>query len=102
MEHPITEEIHPGLDLVKLMLQQSILERDSPVKGFAAESSEFQQSYYDRLRTERRNDGLHGHAIEGRLYTENPAENFTPSPGILQRVNLPFDETGVRIESWVL
>lgn len=100
VEHPITEETHLGLDIVKLMIQQAILERDSALGGFSFDSFEMKQSYYDELRAKGRDDGS-GHAIEGRLYAENPVDGFAPSPGLLQYVHLPFDQNGIRIDSWV-
>jgi 3-methylcrotonyl-CoA carboxylase alpha subunit len=42
-----------------------------------------------------------GHAIECRLYAENPAMNFLPSPGMLKRFRLPAAERGLRIDSGV-
>ena len=42
-----------------------------------------------------------GHAIECRLYAENPAMNFLPSPGTLKRFRLPPAEQGLRIDSGV-
>ena len=41
-----------------------------------------------------------GHAIEVRVYAENPAKNFQPSPGLLTKVQWPEDKT-VRIDTWV-
>jgi len=101
VEHTVTEEIHPGLDLIKLMIQQGILERNSPSKGFSKTAPEMQQKTWDLLRDLGRSDGKHSHAIEGRVYAENPVENFTPCPGILQHVDLNFQEEWLRMESWV-
>ncbi|KIJ48529.1 hypothetical protein M422DRAFT_59450 [Sphaerobolus stellatus SS14] len=101
VEHPITEEIYPGLDIVKLMIQQGILERVSPTNGFDKNASEMQQSTYHDLRKRGTEDGRHSHAIEGRIYAENPIENFAPSPGLLQHVDLHTEKEWVRLESWV-
>ncbi len=40
------------------------------------------------------------HAIEVRLYCENPASEFKPCPGVLQQVNFPGAEW-LRVDSWV-
>jgi urea carboxylase len=40
------------------------------------------------------------HAIEARVYAENPAANFKPSPGVLQFVKFP-EKTWLRLENWV-
>ncbi|MCS6779104.1 MAG: ATP-grasp domain-containing protein [Geminicoccaceae bacterium] len=42
-----------------------------------------------------------GHAIEVRLYAEDPARGFLPSTGELARLVLPREEEGVRIETGV-
>ncbi len=40
----------------------------------------------------------HGHAIQTRLYAEDPNKNFQPSSGLLTRVQFP---EGVRCDHWV-
>lgn len=100
MEHPVTEEIHPGLDIVELMIKQGIGER-SPDKGLPPTSLDMQQLTYDDLY--RKGNPLgRTHSIEGRIYAENPYEGFTPSPGLLQYVSLnQIKEDWLRIDSWV-
>ena len=39
-----------------------------------------------------------GHAIQARVYAEDPARNFRPSSGLLTRVALPAD---LRVDGWV-
>ncbi|MDE3724872.1 urea carboxylase [Nocardiopsis sp. N85] len=77
VEHPITEEI-TGVDLVAWMLRQARGEDvlvDVPPEG--------------PVRT--------GHAVEARVYAEDPAHDFRPSSGLLTRVETP---EGVRVDGW--
>ncbi|NEW70531.1 acetyl/propionyl/methylcrotonyl-CoA carboxylase subunit alpha [Streptomyces rhizosphaericus] len=71
VEHPVTEEIH-GLDLVALQLR-------------IAEG--------ERLDAEP--PAPRGHAIEARLYAEDPARDWRPQTGILHRLEIP----GLRVDS---
>ncbi|MEM9623671.1 MAG: 5-oxoprolinase/urea amidolyase family protein, partial [Pseudomonadota bacterium] len=41
-----------------------------------------------------------GHAIQVRVYAEDPNNNFMPSPGLISEVTLPDDEH-MRLETWV-
>ncbi|KAG6917630.1 hypothetical protein DXG01_001737 [Tephrocybe rancida] len=94
VEHPVTEVIYPSLDLVKLMIDQGIYERRIGKNGA---TPDMQQETYDQLKST-----VHVHAIEGRIYAENPFRNFLPSPGLLQLVELDsvrFD--WLRVESWI-
>jgi acetyl/propionyl-CoA carboxylase alpha subunit len=77
VEHPVTEMI-TGRDLVAMQIE---LARGtlSPI-----------------AQAEIAGDGA---AIELRLYAENPARNFLPSPGLLDRFDLPPTDAGLRIDS---
>ncbi len=76
VEHPVTEEIHGGLDLVELMINQAIAQSDTG-SGLPSDSLEMQQATYDTLHENSRAAGR-SHAIEGRIYAENPYEGFNP------------------------
>ncbi|WP_328497431.1 urea carboxylase [Streptomyces sp. NBC_00414] len=75
VEHPVTEEIH-GVDLVAWMLR--LARGDSGVV---------------------RDPGTPlGHAVEARLYAEDPSREHRPSAGLLTRVAFP---RGVRVDGWI-
>ena len=75
VEHPVTEEI-AGLDLVQLQ-----------IKIAEGESIPFSQ---DQL-------SIRGHAIEVRIYAEDPANNFLPDIGTLKTYVRPQGH-GVRVD----
>lgn len=81
--------LHPGLDIVEMMIYQGVNER---ITGAS------QPLFLDQKRFQ--NPAPDSHAIELRIYCENPANAFAPSPGVLQYVNIP-DKSGVRIDTWV-
>jgi acetyl-CoA carboxylase biotin carboxylase subunit len=78
VEHPVTEEA-TGLDLVVAQLRVA-----------AGEPLGWRQEAIVQRRA----------AIECRVYAEDPAKNFLPSPGTLTRLELPAGEA-IRIESGV-
>ena len=75
VEHPVTEAV-TGLDLVKLQ-----------IKVARGEKIPFKQ---EDLR-------IHGHAIEVRVYAEDPANNFLPDIGKLKTYKRPQGH-GIRVD----
>ncbi|CAL1694912.1 unnamed protein product [Somion occarium] len=97
VEHGVTEMLHPGLDLVELMILQGIYEGEaesSPEFPRGLPSSQLDQKKFEVPRP-------NSHAIEVRVYSENPANKFSPSPGILQYVKFPETNENLRIDTWV-
>ncbi|MES2903127.1 MAG: acetyl/propionyl/methylcrotonyl-CoA carboxylase subunit alpha [Pseudomonadota bacterium] len=74
VEHPVTEEI-TGVDLVEWQLRVA--------------SGEVLPKRQDEL-------SINGHAIEARLYAEDPAKEFLPSVGLLEHFNLSRPIKGKR------
>jgi acetyl/propionyl-CoA carboxylase alpha subunit len=78
VEHPVTEEV-TGLDLVQAQLRVA-----------AGEPLPWTQEQIPQR----------GASIECRIYAEDPAKNFMPSPGKLTRLGLPTGP-GIRLECGV-
>jgi len=79
VEHPVTEEI-TGQDLVEW---------------------QFRVAAGDDLPLEQHELFIEGHAIEVRLYAENPAKKFLPSVGVLNRLKFPVEDGHIRVETGV-
>jgi 3-methylcrotonyl-CoA carboxylase alpha subunit len=79
VEHPITEMI-TALDLVEWQLRVA-----------AGELLPLAQEEITRR----------GHAIEARLYAEDPARGFLPSTGRLDHLHFPPEDAGLRVETGV-
>ncbi|HEX6176930.1 MAG TPA: acetyl-CoA carboxylase biotin carboxylase subunit [Thermoanaerobaculia bacterium] len=78
VEHPVTEMVW-GVDLVKEQLRVARGEKLTLRQDRVAAS---------------------GHAIECRIYAEDPSRRFAPSPGLIRYMNLP-QGPGVRNENGV-
>ena len=81
VEHPVSEMI-TGQDLVGLQLR-------------LAGGEDLSQITQDSI-------AATGHAIECRIYAENPAKNFLPSPGPLEIFSPPAEGSGIRVDTGVL
>ena len=76
VEHPVTELVH-GVDLVELQLAAA--EASAATMGCARP---------DRS----------GHAIEVRLYAEDPAADYQPQSGVLTTFEIPLED-GIRVDA---
>ena len=82
VEHGVTEQVW-GVDLVSWMIQLAAGDLP-PLSDLVA-----------GLKPE-------GHAIQARLYAEDPGRDFQPSPGLLTSVDFPAaDGKNLRIDTWV-
>ncbi|WP_339412264.1 urea carboxylase [Pseudomonas sp. EA_35y_Pfl2_R5] len=82
VEHGVTEQVW-GVDLVRWMIELAA--------GDLAPLSELAKGLKPS-----------GHAIQARLYAEDPGRDFQPSPGLLTAVDFPkADGKALRIDTWV-
>ncbi|MBT4052857.1 MAG: biotin carboxylase, partial [Bacteroidetes Order II. Incertae sedis bacterium] len=78
VEHPVTEMI-TGIDLVAAQIR---IAEGHPLPFVQSDLS------------------IHGHAVESRVYAEDPSNNFLPAPGTLVQ-HIPPSGHGVRLDSGV-
>ncbi|HZE90361.1 MAG TPA: 5-oxoprolinase/urea amidolyase family protein, partial [Rhizobacter sp.] len=76
VEHGVTEAV-TGIDIVEWMLKLGSGDL-APLASMKVEPK--------------------GHAIQARLYAEDPAKNFQPSTGVLTEVIFPDD---IRVDTWI-
>jgi propionyl-CoA carboxylase alpha chain len=77
VEHPVTEMV-TGIDLIRLQIE---IAQGAKLPAHRPEQS--------------------GHAIEARLYAEDPANGFLPSTGVLHVWQLPETSTSLRVDTGV-
>jgi 3-methylcrotonyl-CoA carboxylase alpha subunit len=77
VEHPVTELI-TGIDLVEWQLRVA---------------------FGEELPLAQNQISMNGHAIEARVYAENPHKNFMPSVGRIRTWHMPEPSNGLRIDA---
>src|ERR1700694_1028934 len=77
VEHPVTELI-TGIDLVEWQLRVA---------------------FGEKLPLKQNEIKINGHAIEARVYAENPHKNFMPSVGRIRTWRTPEETNGLRIDA---
>ena len=79
VEHPVTEMV-TGLDLVEWQLRVA-----------SGEPLPLNQEQIH----------ISGHALEARIYAENPANDFLPSTGTIHFINHPAQSTSTRVDTGI-
>ena len=77
VEHPVTEVI-TNLDLVEMQIKFAL-----KMNGYKTHQDDVDSS---------------GHAIECRLYAEDPSKNFLPSPGKITKLRIPEISKNIRLD----
>jgi urea carboxylase len=81
VEHGVTEEVY-SVDLVEWMLRQAA--------GELGDLKDLRAPLTPK-----------GHAIQVRVYAEDPARDFQPCAGLLSKVEFPEASEHLRIDSWI-
>ena len=77
VEHPVTEKI-TGLDLVEMQIKFAL-----KINDYILQQNKIFRS---------------GHAMECRLYAEDPSKNFLPSPGKISKLSIPELTNNIRLD----
>ncbi|WP_435746192.1 acetyl/propionyl/methylcrotonyl-CoA carboxylase subunit alpha [Nocardioides sp. SYSU DS0663] len=85
VEHPVTELVH-GVDLVELQIRAAEADPSVVEQGGAPAT------------TGGRDHAPQGHAIEVRLYAEDPAADYAPQSGTLTTFEVP-EAPGIRVDA---
>jgi urea carboxylase len=86
VEHPVTEAV-TGIDLAGWMFRLARGDRDLLAAYLTPGGSTGEVP-------------VRGHAVEARIYAEDPSRDYRPSTGTLTAVGFPDDER-VRVDTWV-
>lgn len=78
VEHPVTELV-TGVDLVRLQIEQALSPKSAVINNTPV---------------------ARGHAIEVRIYAEDPAQGYVPTPGRVESVRWPMG-VGIRVDSGI-
>ncbi|MGB5326075.1 MAG: urea carboxylase, partial [Pseudomonadales bacterium] len=81
VEHGVTEEVY-GIDIVRWMIELPL--------GSMPPLAKLEKSLTPQ-----------GHAIQARVYAEDPARNFQPCAGLLSHVQLPEEAETRRLDHWI-
>lgn len=81
VEHGVSEQVF-AVDLVEWMIKQAA--------GTLGDIQALRQQHH-----------LKGHAIQARIYAEDPHKNFQPSAGLLSCVEFPEPHPALRIDHWI-
>ena len=81
VEHGVTEMVY-GIDLVEWMVRLA--------EGSLPDIDELEATL-----------SSNGHAMQARIYAEDPAEDFRPSPGLITHAAFPAGSAELRVDTWV-
>jgi propionyl-CoA carboxylase alpha chain len=97
VEHPVTEEVF-GVDLVALQLEAAGIVGGLDLSSPSGSDSSTGDGSAGRAASVSERIQARGHAIEARLYAEDPAADYAPQTGTLSRFAIP-ERDGIRVEA---
>jgi propionyl-CoA carboxylase alpha chain len=97
VEHPVTEAVH-GVDLVALQIAAAEEDGSGFETGLRPSSTTATVVEEVVQRPSRNHSTPDGHAIEVRLYAEDPAADYAPQSGLLTLLEIP-DGPGIRVDA---